>query len=196
MIWSPKKSDEALPDIILSGERIYLSPPKLEDWQEWADIRRKNQMRLKPFEPTWPPRCLSHDFFVKRLNRQIHDWNTDRAQSFLIFDAPSAKLIGGININQINRGAAQNASLGYWIDGDHEGQGLMRETIQTILHYCFTNLQLHRVHASCILENDSSRNVLIKCGFTEEGLAKKYLKIDGRWQDHYLFGICKEDFST
>lgn len=196
MIWSLKKSDTALPDFLLSSERLYLRPPRSGDWQEWARVRSKNQLRLKPFEPSWPINCLSHDFFLKRLNRQIFDWKCDNAQSFLIFDASSAKLIGGININNICRGASQSASLGYWIDATYEGNGYMKETIQTILKYCFTEMNLHRVHASCIIKNERSRYLLLKSGFTEEGFAKKYLQIDGIWQDHYLFGLCREDYQA
>ena len=152
-------------------------------------------MRLKPFEPSWPPDCLSKDFFKRRLKRQERDWQNDRGKSFLVFKASDVSLIGGININNIQRGAAQYATLGYWIDKDHEGQGYMSEALQITLKYCFTHLNLHRVHASCILRNERSKKLLLNNGFVEEGQAKNYLKIDGHWQDHILFGCCIENFN-
>ncbi|MFP4314143.1 MAG: GNAT family N-acetyltransferase [Alphaproteobacteria bacterium] len=199
MSWLLKKNSapnsQTLPDLILTGKKVYLRPPRRSDWKEWGDIRRKNQVRLKPFEPSWPPNCLSADFFRRRLARQTRDWNEDRSYSFLICKSADASLIGGININNVIRGAAQFASLGYWIDAEHEGQGYMKESILLAVHYCFQSLDLHRVHAACIPGNDRSQNLLLSCGFKKEGYAEKYLKIDGKWQDHILYGICKERFS-
>lgn len=194
MDWVFKKSENRMPDFMIAGEKVYLRPPHLSDWENWADVRRKNRMHLKPFEPTWPPNCLSEDFFKRRLARQTREWLGDSSYSFLILKTSDAKLIGGMNINNVVRGAAQFASLGYWIDKNHEGRGMMKESIRLTLQYCFRDLGLHRVHASCIPDNERSKNLLIKCGFKEEGYAENYLKIDGKWQDHILFGTCAENF--
>lgn len=197
MVWKKNKSTElpeTLPDMMLTGEKVFLRPPKEEDWQEWHDVRGRNQMRLKPFEPTWPPNALSKDFFERRLRKQIADWHRDHAQFFLMFKASDASLIGGININSITRGVAQFANLGYWIDGEHEGKGYMSEGMRLIKSHCFTALDLHRINAYCILENKRSQKLLMACGFEIEGKAKNYLKIDNKWQDHVLFGTCIEDW--
>lgn len=198
MLWKHAKQTGAqsteIPKVILEGERIILRHPEAGDYEQWKTVRGRNRLFLKSYEPTWPENCLSADFFARRLRRQQSDWQQDRARHFLIFEKSSGQLLGGININDIKRGVSQNASLGYWLDEDIQGQGLMAEAMILILHYAFTNLNLHRIHAACIPDNERSKKLLIRAGFQEEGFAKSYLKIDGRWQDHILFGFCKQDW--
>ena len=63
-----------------------------------------------------------------------------------------------------------------------------------LLPTLFGELNLHRIEAACIPSNAASIRVLEKCGFTREGLARRYLCINGVWQDHLLFGLLHEDF--
>jgi ribosomal-protein-alanine N-acetyltransferase len=183
-----------LPDIALEGSRVVVRPPQREDWVDWAAVRRKNQDFLKPFEPVWPQNALDADHFDRRLRRQAADWQTGRAHAFLIF--MKADLVGGININNICRGAAQFASLGYWLAKDAQGRGYMAEALRLICGYAFADLKLHRLNAGCLPDNARSRNLLLRAGFREEGFAEKYLEIDGRWQDHILFGLTVENWRT
>lgn len=166
----------------------------MQDWPQWAKVRGANKDRLKPYEPLWAERSLDEDFFQKRLARQLREWEQGHARPFLIFKNDHHNLIGGININHICRGAAQYASLGYWIDRGHEGQGFMREALDMTLHYCFTGMQLHRINAACLPENLRSHTLLKNAGFNEEGFAPRYLHINGKWRDHVLFGLCAEDY--
>jgi ribosomal-protein-alanine N-acetyltransferase len=69
----------------------------------------------------------------------------------------------------------------------------MAEAVGLVLDYAFDDLRLHRVEAACLVHNKPSSNLLLKIGFTEEGVARQYLCIDGRWQDHRTFGILQAD---
>ena len=189
MLLSFKKQDTEFPDISLQCARVLMRPPTLADWPEWAKVRAANQDHIQPFEPQWSSEPFTQDLFKRRLARQSREWELEHANAFLIFKRDDGQLIGGMNINNICRGAAQYASLGYWIDQDHEGQGYMAESLTLTLRYCFETLGLHRVNASCLAHNMRSRNVLVKAGFQEEGRAEKYLQINGQWQDHILFGL-------
>lgn len=199
-MFRPKEKLPTLPDIELKNTRITMRPPRAEDWPAWRDMRGRNETYLKPFEPRWPKESLTEDFFYRRLLRQKHDWDSGQGQSFLIFchenAAPNPQLIGGININHICRGAAHYASLGYWIDEAHQGRGYMRQALETTLQYAFSELKLNRVHASCVPHNTRSKKLLLAGGFKEEGVAEKYLQIDGIWQDHILFGYTHERWSA
>lgn len=187
----------ALPDLQLDASRIVMRPPRMEDWPAWAEVRWRNYTYLKPFEPTWPRQCLGADFFERRLTRQCQDWEQDKGRYFLILKKDVSagdphNVIGGMNVNNICRGAAHFASLGYWIDEKHQGQGYMAEAMRLICRYAFEDLEFHRLHGACIPDNVRSQNVLLKAGFKEEGFAEKYLKIDGIWQDHILYGLTVE----
>ena len=190
----PAKVPPSMPDLELEGERVILRPPKPEDYQSWIDVRGCNRKYLKPFEPTWPENCLSHDFYERRLRRQAYDWHRDLGRYFIILRKDDQAIIGGMNINYILRGVAQSASLGYWIDEAEQGKGYMAEAIALTLHYGFTNMDLNRINAATILNNERSQKLLERAGFVKEGVAKSYLKIDGRFQDHILYAVCKEDW--
>lgn len=193
MVWPALKfrstKNLAFPAIKLRSTRLYMRPPMIEDASQWVDVRGRNVNHIQPFEPKWPENALSPSLFLRRITRQHYEWQHDRARAFLIFDAQNDALIGGMNINNICRGAAQYASLGFWIDEQYQGQGYMAEALNLTLQYCFDELELHRVHASCLPHNERSKKTLLAAGFKEEGFAEKFLQINGLWEDHVLFGL-------
>lgn len=195
MAWLGRKSSPpatalSLPPLRLTGARVYVRPPVMGDWPAWAGVRRDNYHALETLEPTWPEGCLTQEFFARRLKRQTQDWHDRTAYSFVIFLNDNT-LIGGINLNHVAHGAARNASLGYWLDEGHQGQGYMREALALVIGYAFGPLGLHRLHGACLPHNVKSIALLKGLGFAEEGFAKSYYRINGEWQDHVLFGLVK-----
>lgn len=184
-------------DVRLIGPRVVLRLPLPSDWSSWRALRRLSHDFLKPWEPAWPPEGLSRVFFDGLLRRQIREWRQGIGYAFMIFlrnNNPSASssgegnLIGGIGLNDVRRGIAQKATLGYWIGQPFTGQGLMTEAAELVCNFSFRDLTLHRVEASCLPNNEPSKHLLQRLGFAEEGYAKSYLRIDGAWQDHILWG--------
>ena len=155
----------------------------------WRQVRAKNQNFLTPYEPQWAADSLTKDFFMRRLKRQQKEWQSGRGCFFLIHHRDSKKIIGGINLNDIRLGAARHASLGYWLDETHQGQGYMTEAGLLVIDYAFHVLKLRRLNAACLPDNESSVKLLTRLGFEEEGFAKAYLQINGAWQDHRLFRV-------
>jgi ribosomal-protein-alanine N-acetyltransferase len=190
MLWN-KAPATVLPNYYatkLSGPRVLLRPPQMRDYKVWAAVRGANQMNLKPYEPTWGTSALSEGFYMARLSKQKTDWLTDAAYAFLIFTPDGRNVLGGVNINHVARGAAQHATLGYWLDKAHEGQGLMREALGLLIVFSRDQLRLHRLHAATLPGNHRSRKLLEGLGFEEEGYARSYVQIDGKWADHVLYG--------
>jgi ribosomal-protein-alanine N-acetyltransferase len=121
------------------------------------------------------------------------EWRDDAGYSFLIFRRTDDVLIGGVTLSHLRRGVAQTASLGYWVGAAFARQGHMSEALGQLLPFAFDRLGLHRVEAACLPHNVASRGLLMKLGFREEGYAREYLKIDGVWQDHVLYGLLRAD---
>ena len=190
VLWRNKEPQNLLQPR-LSGQRIALKPPRLEDFEICRKVRSKNRFFLKPYEPKWTEDCLTKDFFIRRLERQSEESKAGRGAYFFIWK--NQNIIGGINLNNIQMGAARHASLGYWLSQPYQGQGYMNEAATLVIDYAFNVLKLNRLNAACLPDNDSSIKMLLKLGFEEEGFAKKYLQIDGKWQDHRLFGLCREN---
>ena len=197
MIWPlrEKLADAPFPDAELTTSRLVLRPAVNGDYPQWEFVRQRNYSYLKPFEPAWPSGCLKPEFFARRVKRLADDWRNDRTYAFLIFLKDTQTLAGGLNINNVSRGAANFASLGYWIDQDLQGNGYMTEAGFGVLNYAFSKLRLARMNAATLLHNEKSRAMLQRLGFVEEGFAKNYIQIDGRRQDHVLYGLNAFDFS-
>jgi ribosomal-protein-alanine N-acetyltransferase len=103
-------------------------------------------------------------------------------------------MIGGITLANVRRGIVQAGTIGYWVGQPHAHRGYMTSALRVLLPSLFGELNLHRIEAACIPSNTASIRVLEKCGFSREGLARRYLCINGVWQDHLLFGLLHEDF--
>ena len=101
--------------------------------------------------------------------------------------------MGGVTLSNVRRGVAQAASVGYWIGERFARQGYMTEAVLAVVEFAFEELGLHRVEAACLPENDASRSLLLKVGFRQEGYARQYLRINGKWQDHLLFEMLRDD---
>ena len=195
MIFSPLR-DRTSRQTALLTERLRLRAPIAGDWASWADVRRQSKTFLQPWEPTWPPDSLSRGSFRRRIEQAEREAREGTARSFLLLRRDSDTVIGGLTISHIRRGVSQTASLGYWLGEAHTRKGFMTEALTTAIPFAFTELKLHRIEAACLPKNDASRRLLERLGFHEEGRARGYLKIDGRWQDHVLFGLLEEDWET
>ncbi len=179
--------------LILQHGRVYLRPPRNGDWRAWCRLRADSRAFLVPWEPSWPSDALTRRAFRRRLQQYNHEMQTGQGYSFLIFRRELDTLLGGISVTNVRRGVAQSASLGYWIGRPYARQGFMGEALTAVLDFAFDQLGLHRVEAACLPENAASQGLLRKVGFREEGYARGYLRINGMWQDHVLFGILAED---
>jgi [ribosomal protein S5]-alanine N-acetyltransferase len=177
----------------LSGERVYLRLPERGDWEAWASLRARSRQFLEPWEPSWPPDALSRLSFRSRVARYAEDWRTDQAYNFFVFAHDDA-LVGGIGLSNVRRGVSETASLGYWVGEPFARQGYMTATLPLVLDFSFERLRLHRVEAACLPTNIPSRALLARIGFQQEGYAREYLCIDGRWQDHVLFAMLRGDW--
>jgi ribosomal-protein-alanine N-acetyltransferase len=184
----------ALPDVRIEGPRTYLRPPRPRDWESWARLRQESRAFLTPWEPTWPNDALSKAAFARRLKRQITEWRRDEGYSLLVFDKSTDAVLGGIGLSNVRRGVAQTASVGYWVGERYARKGFMTEALRAAMGFGFFQLGLHRIEAACLPSNVASKGLLLKAGFTQEGYARAYLRIEGEWQDHLLFAMLREDF--
>jgi ribosomal-protein-alanine N-acetyltransferase len=184
------------PEPLLRGDGLYLRPATPADYPVWSQLRGASRAFLKPWEPTWPDDDLTHAAFRRRLKRQEEDIARDEAYALLIFDQTSDQLLGGVTLGGVRRGVSQTGTLGYWMGAPYAGKGRMTRAVAATVEFAFGKLRLHRVEAACIPDNAPSIALLERNGFQHEGYARGYLKIDGAWRDHMLFGLLESDART
>jgi len=176
-----------------SGGSVILRHPKWADYDAWETLRRENKTYLTPWEPAWDEKHLSRASYRTRLGRFKKMVGNDEAYPFHVFRASDERLIGACNITHIQRQVAQTAQLGYWVGEHYARQGFARASVSAATRFCFETLGLHRVEAAVKPENTASIKVLKVMGFQKEGLARGYLKINGKWEDHVIYAKLSSD---
>ena len=177
------------------GPRVVLRAQRASDAPALLDFHRRNADHLRPWRPAPAPGTnpLTRAAIESGIHTARAQWRRDAKYDLVVVSrAPGEPIVGSAALS-IQRGAFQNAYLGYHIDGELQGQGLMTEAVGLALDFAFGVLGLHRIQAAILPRNDASRRVLAKCGFRREGLALRYLQIAGRWEDHELHAITREE---
>lgn len=189
----------ALPSPLrLYGRRVMLRPLAAQDFPEWSDVRRRNENWLTPWEPKRPPAQLdptvNREAFVARCTARDRDAAAGLAYGFGVF--VDQRLAGEVNLNHVLRGAMQSGTVGYWIDQARAGQGIIAEAVVVLASFAFEQLDLHRLEICIVPRNVNSRRVMKKLGVREEGIAERFLEINGIWEDHVRYGFTAEEWDA
>ncbi len=180
---------------VIRGQEVYLRYPRIGDYLNWAKLRGDSRAFLSKWEPVWADDELTKGAFRRRIKRYHKETRLDSAYVFFVFRRSDDALIGGCTLSNVRRGVTQCCALGYWIGARFARQGYMTDAIRALIPFVFGTLGLHRIEAACLPGNEASRSLLTKAGFQEEGIARKYLLINGEWSDHVLFALLEDEAS-
>jgi ribosomal-protein-alanine N-acetyltransferase len=186
VIWSPTVSD---------GD-ITLRLIRQRDAGEWREVRRRNREWLQPWEASLPPEAsLITDVpatFGQMVRRMRKDARAGKALPWAIL--VDGRLAGQLTVGGITYGSLRSAYIGYWIDKDLAGRGIMPAAVALACDYCLDNVRLHRIEINIRPENTASLRVVDKIGLRKEGDRPKYLHIDGDWRDHVTYVVMAGEF--
>jgi [ribosomal protein S5]-alanine N-acetyltransferase len=191
----------------LTGRRIKLRPLVSSDFPTWQEVRRRNAGWLTPWEPARNPNLPdvveSSEAFAMRCSARERERQLGTGFGFGIFvrEPGSAarrrgrqQFAGEINLSSVQRGPFQSAYVGYWIDQGQAGHGYMPESLVLVARFAFEQVRLHRIQVSIIPRNHRSRRVVEKLKLREEGIALRYLEINGVWEDHVRYAVTAEEW--
>jgi [ribosomal protein S5]-alanine N-acetyltransferase len=180
----------------LFGRRVLLRPLLASDFRSWQEVRRRNVDWLTKWEaarvPGAPDVVEDRGAFEARCAARQRERMLGTGFGFGIF--VNGDFAGEINLNSIQRGPFQNAYVGYWIDEKHAGQAFMAESVVAVVRFAFDELHLHRVQIAIIPRNTNSRRVMEKLCIRDEGVAQRYLEINGVWEDHVRYALTVEEW--
>jgi ribosomal-protein-alanine N-acetyltransferase len=171
---------------------VELRLPEPGDAQAFLDLVLRNRDHFRPYEPRRPPSYFTLGGQREQIAAAQRQAELGERFEFGIFEREPRALVGRISLGGISRGALQNAYLGYGVDLDHGGRGYATQAVRLAVRVAFADLGLHRVQAAVVPENGASARVLEKVGFREEGLARRYLFLDGQWKDHRMFALTND----
>jgi [ribosomal protein S5]-alanine N-acetyltransferase len=184
-----------LKELVLETDRLFLKVLDENFAPQVLDYYQRNDEFLKQWEPQ-----RDQEFYTIPYQQNILQSELDKIQAGQQFrvwlfkkEEDFSKTIGTVALSNIVRGAFQSCHLGYKLDAQEINQGYMTEALQSVTRYAFEDLHLHRIEANIIPRNQISLKVVQKLGFYDEGLAKKYLRINGTWEDHIHMVLLNEE---
>ncbi|ASS67778.1 MULTISPECIES: GNAT family protein [unclassified Paenibacillus] len=177
----------------LKGNRIELSFVEEKDAPALLKLEQSNKDFFQLYSGTKTGRFYTLEAQEERIAGAMKQREQDRGYQMLIRLQAAPEVIGTIALTEVARGNLQSAWLGYMLDRGHNGQGLMTEAVRLLVPYAFGELDLHRLEAGVMPHHEGSIRVLAKAGFQKEGLARKNVRINGRWEDHVTLAIVREE---
>ncbi len=182
----------------LYGRRVVLRPLVPQDFNSWSEVRRRNGNWLTVWEPMKLPHHpdpeTNREVFAARCGARDRERLAGTQYAFGIF--VDGAFAGEININNVVRGAFQSATIGYWIDRARAGHSFMSEAVVVLAQFAFEELKLHRLEICIIPRNKNSQRVMEKLEIRQEGIAQRFLEINGVWEDHVRYGITVEEWEA
>ena len=179
------------PATLTEGE-VTVRPLRRTDAKAWRAARQGNAEWLRPWDATVPPGGAERPTTFRALVRRLE--SLARAGVCMPFAVEvGGRFAGQVTVNNIVRGSAQFASLGYWLDRAYAGRGVMPLAVALVIDHCFGTAGLHRIEIAIRPENSNSLRVVEKLGLQEYGYAPRFLHIDGAWRDHRLYAVTVEE---
>lgn len=180
----------------LYGRRVVLRPLTPSDFGQWSEVRLRNESWLVPWEPmrsaTMADPTRHRDAFASRCAARDRERQMGVAYGFGLF--VDNVFAGEVNLNNVVRGALQTGTIGYWIDRARAGQRYVAEAVIVLARFAFDDLYLHRLEICIVPRNANSRRVMEVLAIREEGIAVRYLEINGAWEDHVRYGFTAEEW--
>lgn len=182
--------------VTLTHEDITLRALRLSDSARWREVRRRNADWLQEWEATLPPEAVDDGevpptfaMMVRRLRREAR---AGRSLPWVI--VYQGRIVGQLTVGGISWGSLRSAYIGYWIDREVAGRGIVPTAVALAADYCLDDLRMHRLEVNIRPENAASLRVVAKLGLRREGDRPAYLHINGDWRDHVTFAVVRGEF--
>jgi|GEM_PF-68177 len=179
----------------ITGENIVVKLAEESDAQSLLALEVKNRDFFQQFTGRRDEAFYTYEGQLDRIQDALKLQQEDRGYLFFIFLRSTGQLIGEVILSEVVRYNLQSCWIGYFLDKDFNGKGYMTEAVNLVVGYAFTELELHRIEAGVMPHNTGSMKVLLKAGFTKEGIARKNVKINGHWEDHQTLAMIKDDWT-
>ncbi|MGG0239528.1 GNAT family N-acetyltransferase [Bacillus rhizoplanae] len=176
----------------MNGNSIFVKSLEECDAEALLYLELKNRDFFQTYTPLREDDFYTLESQLNRIRENKEKKDLDQLYSFGIYVIETEELIGNITLTEVLRGPLQSCYIGYSLDKNHNGKGYMTEAVKLVVSYAFDELKLHRIEAGVMPHNIGSIKVLEKSGFHKEGIAKKNVKINGRWEDHQVLAIVND----
>lgn len=184
-----------VPRLRLERAATAIRPYSRGDLQALLALRLSNRDFMAAYEADRSDAFFTRAGQAREISLDTEAWAVGAGYAFAIVDRfDDDRLIGRIALSNVVRGPWQNATVGYWVDLAANGRGHATNAVHLVCRFAFEHAGLHRVQPAIMPRNARSRSVVEKVGFRHEGVALRYLKIAGVWEDHDIYALTREEW--
>lgn len=151
----------------------------------------QNRVHLSKFLP-WVSNMQKVTDFDEYIQYCMDLYDQQQEISFVIFLHQT--IIGRIGLHHINQ-PNKSATIGYWLNRDMEGKGIISRSCKQIIDFAFTELGLNRIEIKAAVENTKSQAIPERLGFQREGISRQSEFVNGIYLDLVVFSILKEEWN-
>ncbi|HHZ00471.1 MAG TPA: GNAT family N-acetyltransferase [Tissierellia bacterium] len=180
---------------VYETDRLWLKILKPNYCRQVLDYYKRNHNFLQEWEPQRPKDFYTLSYQKRQLSYEFRMFKERKLIRFWILKKEDNKLIGNICLSNIIMGNFRSCYMGYKLDCDEINKGYMTEAIKKVLDIMFNEYGLHRIEVNVMPRNIRSLKVMKKLNFEEEGYSRRYLEINGKWEDHVHFAIYEDSFN-
>ncbi|MBP8692106.1 MAG: GNAT family N-acetyltransferase [Sedimentibacter sp.] len=180
---------------VYETDRLWLKILKPNYCRQVLDYYKRNHDFLQEWEPQRPKDFYTLAYQKRQLGYEYRMFKERKLIRFWILKKEDNKLIGNICLSNIIMGNFRSCYMGYKLDCDEINKGYMTEAIKKVLDIMFNEYGLHRIEVNVMPRNIRSLKVMKKLNFEEEGYSRRYLEINGKWEDHVHFAIYEDSFN-
>lgn len=178
---------------MIETERLFLKSILKSEVNLLVDYYLRNLDFLKPRIPVSDITFYNSKNLLDRIVREKDLYEKKTQLSFYIFKRENPNnIIGNVTVSNIIGGCFQSGYLGYQLDKIETGKGYGTEAVRNATQFAFSEFDLHRIEANVMTDNLPSISLLERSGFIKEGFSKKYLKINGKWEDHFRYAVLSD----
>jgi [ribosomal protein S5]-alanine N-acetyltransferase len=172
----------AMTSYLLQGPRVGIRHVCRQDYRELTALAEESAEMLARWLGARENTAEAFEDYLARFEQPTHE-------GFVVCLRTTGAIVGGVNVNNILRGALQSGSLGYTAYASTAGRGYMSEGLRLVVEHAFTELGLHRLEANIQPDNTASLNLAKRLGFRREGYSAAFQFINGEWRDHERWAI-------
>ena len=178
---------------VYETDRLIIRCLDVNDSDLLLDYLKRNRKFLKQWEPVRDESYFTKESVLSIIENELKSFNSNNSLCLYIFNRGDNRIIGNVSLTNIVYGPFQSCFLGYKLDESEINQGKITEALSKLIDIAFNEYKLHRIEANIIPDNIRSLKVIRKLGFIEEGKSSRYLKINGKWEDHIHFVLLNEE---
>ncbi len=172
-----------------ASDRLFLRILKPNSARDVLDYYKRNYDFLNEWEPKHTKDFYTLSYQKRQLYMEYNMFKEKSLVRFWIIKKDDNKIIGNVCYSNIIMGNFKSCFLGYKLDKNEINKGYMTEAIERTVQIMFNDFNLHRIEANVVPRNIRSLRVMEKLNFEREGFSRRYLEINGKWEDHIHFAV-------